>query len=345
MTRCTFFALSVVMAVMALVAPPVGAQDYEPPRTAGDKPDLQGVWDFRTLTPLQRPEGRGDQAVLSAEEVAELDAQSAERERAAFAPSEVRDEPLPAGGDVGAYNSYWVDQGASVVDGARTALIVEPSNGRLPDLAPGVEMVTLSLGADLPGERPIRVRAAGIGADHWEDRGLAERCLLGFNSGPPIVPAGYNQNIQIFQTSDHVVVLHEMVHDARIIPLDRRPPLPDHMRQWMGDSRGYWDGDVLVVESRNFTEKTASFNPSVVTAAGTGETLHLVERFSRVADDTLLYEYTVNDPSTFSAPFTVALPMKRGDAMFEYACHEGNYGLPNMLAGARVAEVEAGGQE
>ena len=136
-----------------------------------------------------------------------------------------------------------------------------------------------------------------------------------------------------------------MVHDARIIPLDRRPPLPDHMRQWMGDSRGYWDGDVLVVESRNFTEKTASFNPSVVTAAGTGETLHLVERFSRVADGTLLYEYTVNDPATFSAPFTVALPMKRGDAMFEYACHEGNYGLPNMLAGARVAEVEAGGQE
>ena len=165
MTRCTFFVLSVVMAVMALVAPPVGAQDYEPPRTTGDKPDLQGVWDFRTLTPLQRPEGRGDQAVLSAEEVAELDAQSADRERAAFAPSEVRDEPLPAGGDVGAYNSYWVDQGASVVDGARTALIVEPSNGRLPDLAPGVEMVTLSLGADLPGERPIRVRAAGIGVE------------------------------------------------------------------------------------------------------------------------------------------------------------------------------------
>ena len=345
MTRRIFiFVVTALLIVTAAAAPPAGAQDYEPPRTADSRPDLQGVWDFRTLTPLERPASRGDQAVLTAEEVAELDAQSAEREAAAFAPSEVRDEPLPAGGDVGAYNSYWVDQGASVVDGARTSLIVDPPNGRLPDLAPGVEMVTLSLGEDLPGERPIRVRAAGIGADHWEDRGLAERCLLGFNSGPPIVPAGYNQNIQIFQTPDHVAILHEMVHDARIVPLDRRPHLPDEVRQWMGDSRGYWDGDVLVVESRNFTDKTASFNPSVVHSAGTGETLQLTERFSRVGDDTLLYEYTVNDPATFTAPFTVALPMKRGEAMYEYACHEGNYGLPNMLAGARVAELESASQ-
>ena len=196
-------------------------------------------------------------------------------------------------------------------------------------------MSVLSLDEDLAGARPVRVRAAGIGADSWEDRGLAERCLLGFNSGPPIVPAGYNQNIQIFQTSDHVVILHEMVHDARIVPLDGRDHLPDDVRQWMGDSRGYWDGDTLVVESRNFTEKTASFNPSVAMAAGTGATLHLTERFRRVADDTLLYEYTVDDAATFTQPFTAALPMKRGEAMFEYACHEGNYGLPNMLSGAR----------
>ena len=194
-------------------------------------------------------------------------------------------------------------------------------------------MSVLSLDEDLAGARPVRVRAAGIGADSWEDRGLAERCLLGFNSGPPIVPAGYNQNIQIFQTSDHVVILHEMVHDARIVPLDGRDHLPDDVRQWMGDSRGYWDGDTLVVESRNFTEKTASFNPSVAMAAGTGATLHLTERFRRVADDTLLYEYTVDDAATFTQPFTAALPMKRGEAMFEYACHEGNYGLPNMVVG------------
>ncbi len=326
-----------VLLVLGVTA--TGAQTFEPPRLADGKPDLQGVWDFRTLTPLQRPESRVDQAVLTAEEVAELDSQSAAREAAAFAQSEVRDEPLPVGGDVGAYNSYWVDQGASVVEDQRTSLIVDPPTGRLPDLQPGVELAVLSLGEDLPGTRPVRVRAAGIGADSWHDRGLAERCLLGFNSGPPIVPAGYNQNIQIFQTPDHVVILHEMVHDARIVPLDGRDPLPDDMRQWMGDSRGHWEGDTLVVESRNFTDKTASFNPSVMTAAGTGVTLHLTERFSRLADDTLLYEYTVDDAATFTRPFTAALPMKRGDLMFEYACHEGNYGLPNMLAGARVEEV------
>ncbi len=328
----------VVLALLVLGVTGASAQTFEPPRLPDGKPDLQGVWDFRTLTPLQRPESRGDQAVLTAEEVAELDSQSAAREAAAFAPSEVRDEPLPVGGNVGAYNSYWVDQGASVVDGHRTSLIVDPPDGRLPALQPGIEMATLSLGEDLPGTRPVRVRAAGIGADSWEDRGLAERCLLGFNSGPPIVPAGYNQNIQIFQTADHVVILHEMVHDARIVPLDGRGHLPAGVRQWMGDSRGHWDGDTLVVESRNFSAKTASFNPSVAQAAGSGETLQLTERFSRTGDDTLLYEYTVNDPATFTRPFTAALSMKRGVGMFEYACHEGNYGLPNMLAGARVAE-------
>ena len=338
MTRHTPLVI-LVWTLASTMAATVVAQEYEPSRAGDGKPDLQGVWDFRTLTPLERPESRGDQAVLTPEEVAEFDAQSVERERAAYAPSEVRDEPLPVGGNVGAYNSYWVDQGASVVDGARTSLIVDPPDGRLPALAPGVEMVTLSLGEDLPGERPIRVRAAGIGADHWEDRGLAERCLLGFNSGPPIVPAGYNQNIQIFQTSDHVVILNEMVHDARIVPLDGRDHLPEEITQWLGDSRGYWDGDVLVVESQNFSDKTASFNPSVAHSVGSGTTLRLTERFSRAGDDTLLYEYTVTDPATFTAPFTVSLPMKKGDVMYEYACHEGNYGLPNMLSGARVLEL------
>ena len=331
-------AIGVLGALLGLGASAAGAQTFDVPRLADGKPDLQGVWDFRTLTPLQRPEGQADRAVLTAEEVAELEAQSVAREEAAFAPS----EPLPVGGDVGAYNSYWVDQGASVVDDQRTSLIVDPPTGRLPDLQPGVEMAVLSLAEDRLGTRPVRVRAAGIGADSWEDRGLAERCLIGFNSGPPIVPAGYNQNIQIFQTADHVVVLHEMVHDARIVPLDGREHIPASIIQWMGDARGYWDGDTLVVESRNYSDKTASFNPSVAMAAGSGSTLHLTERFSRLADDTLLYEYTVDDPVTFTRPFTARLPMKRGEAMFEYACHEGNYGLPNQLAGARVEEATAG---
>jgi hypothetical protein len=308
------------------------------PRTADGHPDLQGVWDFRTLTPLQRPASRADQAVLTEEEAAEIEARSAQSAIDADRPSEVRTEPLPVGAPVGGYNNFWFDRGASVVDGNRTSLIVSPSDGRVPALQPGVEMVELSLGEDIAGSRPVRVRAAGIGADHWEDRGLAERCLLGFNSGPPIVPAGYNQNLQVFQTADHVVILHEMVHDVRVVPLDRRPHLPEHVRQWMGDARGYWDGDTLVVESRNYTDKTSSFSPSVTMAAGDGTTLNLTERFTRVAEDTLLYEFTVDDVTTFTAPITAQISMKRGDAMFEYACHEGNYGLPNILAGARQEE-------
>ena len=223
------------------------------PRLSDGRPNLQGVWDFRTLTPLQRPQDQ-ENAVLSSEEAAEIEARSVARKNQAFSPSEVRDEPLPAGGDVGAYNQYWVDQGAGVVGDKRTSLITDPPSGRVPMLQPNQAMVELSLNEDRPGSRPVRVRAAGIGADSYEDRGLAERCLLGFNSGPPIVPAGYNQNIQIFQTPDHVVILHEMVHDARVVPLDGRGHLPDGVRQWMGDSRGHWDGDVLVVETINFTD-------------------------------------------------------------------------------------------
>ena len=335
--RTIRFAVIALAFVVGLTSGAAAQEAYEPPRLPDGKPDLQGVWDFRTLTPLQRPEDQ-DGSVLSDEEAARLAAESAARSAELNAPSDVTGELLPVGGNVGAYNHYWVDQGASVVDDRRTSLIMDPPTGRLPALQPGVEMVQLSLSEDLGGSLPVRVRAAGIGTDSHEDRGLAERCLLGFNSGPPIVPAGYNQNLQVFQTPDHAVILHEMVHDVRIVPLDGRDQLPERIRQWMGDSRGYWDGDTLVVESTNFTDKVASFNPSVSTAVGSGDTLHLTERFTLVADDTLLYEFTVNDPTNFTAPFTAALPMKRGAGMYEYACHEGNYGLFNILSGARAAD-------
>jgi len=335
------FVAAIVFTLTGMLVGTASAQTdaFAAPRTADGHPDLQGVWDFRTLTPLQRPEDRGGQATLTAEEAAEIEAGAAQNAIDADLPSEIRTEPLPVGGNVGGYNNFWFDRGAGVVEDRRTSLIVEPANGRVPPLQPGFDMVQLSLGEDLPGNRPVRVRAAGIGAESWKDRGLAERCLLGFNSGPPIVPAGYNQNLQIFQTADHVVILHEMVHDARIVPLDGRDHLPDGVRQWMGDSRGYWEGDTLVVESRNFTNKTSSFSPSVTMAAGDGTTLNLTERFTRIADDTLLYEFTVDDLTTFTAPITAQIPMKQGDAMFEYACHEGNYGLFNILSGARQAEA------
>ena len=162
---------------------------------------------------------------------------------------------------------------------------------------------------------------------------------MGFNSGPPLLPGGYNQNLQLFQTSDYVVILNEMVHDARIVPLDGRPHLPGQIKQWMGDARGRWDGDTLVVETTNFTSKTASFNPTVASAMGTGETLHVTERFSRPNARTLLYEYTVDDRTTFARPIKAAIHLKKSDEpMYEYACHEGNYGLLNILRGARAAE-------
>ncbi|MYN65195.1 MAG: hypothetical protein F4X11_09225 [Acidobacteria bacterium] len=342
--RCAV-ALIVFALALGSTAPAAAQPRFEPPRLADGKPNLQGVWDFRTLTPLQRPEDRADQALLTPEEAAEIETAAVQRAIEADRPSEIRTEPLPVGGDVGAYNNFWFDRGAGVVDDRRTSLIVEPPTGRLPEPRPEAKRQATSNDDTAPPDRPVRFRVGGIGTHGPEDRGLAERCLLGFNTGPPIVPGGYNQNMQLFQTSDHVVILNEMVHDARIVPLDGRDALPEDMRQWMGSSRGHWEGDTLVVETTNFTGLTSSFSPSVVSAIGTGRTLHLTERFRRVAEDTLLYEFTVDDPTSFTRPFTAAIPMKRGAApLFEYACHEGNYGMLNLLSGARAQEREASEQ-
>ena len=340
MTRPGFI-VAAILSALAVCAAPAGAQTaFDPPRLPDGRPDLQGVWDFRTLTPLERPADLADQAIYREEEAAAIEAEADAQSAAALAPTTER-SVLPVGGDVGAYNSYWMDQGARLVEDQRTSLIVDPPDGRVPPLQPGAVNQVLSLAEDVGGSLPVRVRSAGISADSHEARGLAERCILGFNTGPPILPGFYNQNIQLFQTGDHVVVLHEMIHDARIVPLDGRDHVPERIRQWMGDSRGYWEGDTLVVETTNFTDKVASFNPTVAIAAGTGATLHLTERFSLVADDTLQYEYTVNDPTTFTRPFSAVLLMKRGGTLYEYACHEGNYGLYNQLAGARQEEARA----
>ena len=336
--RFVTFAL-VVVAIVALAPIAANAQSDSTPRLADGTPDLSGVWDFRTLTPLQRPSDRSEQALLTEEEVAEIEAQSVANAAEADLPSEVRTEPLPAGQNVGGYNNFWFDRGADVVADRRTSLIFDPPNGRVPPLRQDARHQIGSLGEDVPSNRPIRYRAGGAGVDGPEDRGLAERCLLGFNSGPPMLPGGYNQNMQLFQTPTHVAILNEMVHDSRIIPLDDRPHLPGDVRQWMGDSRGYWDGDTLVVETTNFTDKTASFNPSVMVAMGTGTNLRLIERFTRVDTDTLSYEYSVHDPKTFASTISAEIPMKRGGApLFEYACHEGNYGMLNILRGARDDE-------
>ena len=342
MTRRYPFALLCPIAAALLAAPPAvteaeaeaqtaAAESWTAARTADGRPDLQGVWDYRSITPLERPDEFAEKDRLTDEDEAALVARALDRQI---------DRP-PAPGDVGAYNQFWIDRGLNVNENRRTSLIVDPPDGRLPALAPYAIHQQGSLLADLPGELPVRYRSGGIGADGPEDRGIAERCIVGFNTGPPVRPGGYNNNIQLFQTSDYVVILNEMVHDVRIIPLDGRAHLPGALRQWMGDSRGRWEGDTLVVETTNFTDKTASYGPDGMTGYGTGLNLHLVERFSRTADDVLLYEYTVNDPATFTRPFTVALHMRRGEApIFEYACHEGNYGLLAILAGAREKERE-----
>ena len=301
------------------------------PRAPDGRPDLQGVWDFRTVTPLERPAEFAGQEVLTAEQAAKAEAQ-------AKALASLIDSPPPKG-SVGGYNQFWFDTFSNAVADRRTSLIVDPKDGKIPALAPNAKHQVGSLGDDLPSDLPIRYRAGGRGYDGPEDRGLSERCLVGFNSGPPMLPGGYNQNVQLFQTSDHVVILNEMVHDARIVPLDGRPHLPGGVKQWMGDSRGRWDGDTLVVETKNFTSKTGSFNPNVWSAIGTGEAMLLTERFTRVNAGTLLYEYKVDDAATFTRPITARIYMRKSDErLFEYACHEGNYGLQNILRGARVAE-------
>ena len=323
--------LAAAMAVAGLLLTPVSAAaqagEYEPPRTAWGAPDLQGVWDFRTLTPFERPVELGERAVLSAEEVAEFEA----RRLAEFA---VRDDQEPAD-VVGNYNQFWFDPGSTAVETRRSSLVVDPPDGRIPALTSAAAQKRAELERVRRGLLMHDVTPGGWVEDMGPDA-LQVRCIVGFNSGPPMTPGGYNQNVQLFQTEDHVVLLNEMVHNARIVPLDGRPHLDQGIRQWTGDSRGYWDGDTLVVETTNFLRETGFRRGS------SDRHLHLTERFTRVSPSTLLYEATIDDPTVWTEVWTYEIPMQYNDQpMYEYACHEGNYGLYNMLAGAREAERAA----
>jgi len=315
-----------ICACVVLVALPALTMAQDVPQTPWGTPDLQGTWDFRTITPLQRPEDLGDKAFLTEEEAANLEQEAVDRDERLLHQAARRTE---AGGNVGAYNNFWMDRGTNIVGDRRTSLIVEPPNGRLPDVT----------------EAGQARAAAGRGSfrdalpESHVDLSNADRCLTGFNAGPPITPGGYNQNMQLFQTPDHVVLLTEMVHTVRVVPLDGRPALDDSLRQWSGDSRGHWEGETLVVETTNFDAKRGW--------RGSTPGMRLVERFTRVDADTLEYEFTVTDPDTWMAPWTVQLPMRRNELqLFEYACHEGNYAMDAMLGGARADERKAaqGGQ-
>lgn len=311
------------------------ASVYKAPRTAHGHPDLQGIWTNATITPFERPKELGERLILTPQEAAKLEAENAALNAEGNKPTDpsVRTEDLPkecGRGFVGAncgYNSFWVDPGTQVITingQARSSMLVEPANGRLPELTPE--------GKKRMAER-MKLRAGGAAFSDPEVRALGERCILSFGSsaGPPMIPLLYNNNYQIVQTGDEVAILVEMVHDVRIIRLNGQHA-PSHVRTWMGDSIGRWEGDTLVIETTNFRPEQ-SFR-------GASDNLKVTERLTRVAPDKILYRFKVEDPSTFTAPFSgeIAMNASKGP-IYEYACHEGNYSLPGILAGARADEA------
>jgi hypothetical protein len=312
----------IAIAVVALVpvsiagqAQSAAGQPQAPPRALDGHPDLQGIWTNATITPLERPAEHAGKEFLTETEAAEYEKQARQRNNA-----DRRDGNAEADLAVG-YNDVWWDRGTNVVSTRRTSIIVDPPDGRIPPLTPEAQK-----------KAAARAEARRLHpADGPEDRSLADRCIVRGNTGPPMLPAGYNNNYQILQTPDHVVILLEMIHDVRLIPLAPRPHLPERVPQWMGDSLGRWEGDTLVVDTTNFTDKT-NFR-------GSGERLRVTERFTRVDEGTLLYQFTVDDPQSFTRPWSGEIPMKKVEGpIFEYACHEGNRSMENILSAARADE-------
>ncbi|MBT3530184.1 MAG: hypothetical protein HOF74_06485 [Gammaproteobacteria bacterium] len=314
------------------------SSDYEVPRTQYGHPDLEGVWNFATSIPMERPERFGEQEFLTPEQIEEEKALRAAAAVAADAAAAQRvlDPDAPdAGSDPGGYNDFWFEA-AGIGDVVRTSLVIYPKNGRFPAAVEGVARQFDTLGPDIPSTRPVRTLVGGIAKDGPEDRGLSERCIVGFNSGPPFTPSLYNNNVQIIQGRDTAVLYTEMIHDARIVPLGEKPDLADEIRLWSGDSRGWYEGDTLVVETKNFNGLRQSLNYSFL---GSNEETVLTERFTRNSYDSVDYEFTIDDPGTFTDKITAVIPMtKVAGQLYEYACHEGNYGMQNLLRGKRVEE-------
>jgi len=322
----------------ALAKPSTAKQTWTPPRTADGQPDLQGIWANNSATPLERPKELAGRASLTDEEVAALKKKAAqlydgtgdaafgdniyETVLASVKGSESGPHKKAAtefDGDTGDYSSVWIVQRDW---DNRTSLITDPPDGRLPALTPEGQK-----------RRDAVFAAFTHPANGPQDRGLSERCIT---FGSPQLLAGYQSYYQIFQTSNSVIFLTEMIHDARVIPLDGRPHLPSTVQQWLGDSRGHWEGDTLVVDTTNY--KPNSF-------MNASDKLHVVERFSRSGPDTLKYEVTIDDPETWTKPWSLMIPLRHSpDRIFEYACHEGNIGMVGILAGARAEEQAAAGR-
>ena len=310
----------------------VGASERGALRTRDGRPDLHGTWSYATLTALERPEEFANKPFLTAAEAAAF-----EKKTLVIQDRDRRDGEGPSGrGSDGrtdvdrAYGQAWWEYGSKVVGTRRTSLIIDPPDGKIPALTPDGELRAIDHRGLWTANNDYENGARGTSLDSHADRPLQERCLGWTVTGPPMIPGAYNNNLEIFQTADHVVVMNEMVHEHRIIPLDSRPQVGSSIRLWMGSSRGRWDGDALVVTTTNF-------RPMVFRSAS--PKLKLTERFARVDADTLMYEFTVDDPLTWVRPWTAQFPMTRtAEPVFEYACHEGNYSLPNILKGARSAD-------
>ncbi len=328
-------ALAGAVSLSAAQAVSSASGEWIVPRTPDGRPDLQGNWSSGTLTPLERPQDQGP--VLSWEEGERREGRAAGYIERVSRPSDPNRPAPPQGGDgstggagnVGGYNGIYMDRGSrvAVVNGEpRSSLITQPADGRVPPRTPEAQ-------AEADEYRKFRSQFGRY--DHPEVRPLGERCIVSFgrNAGPPMLPNGaYNNNYTIVQTPDHIMIMAEMVHDARIIRIGDGPRLPPNVRPWMGDSWGHWEGDVLVVETTNI-------NPVHRYRGNSSDNLTVIERFSRVDEETILYQFTVDDPATYTALWGGEVPMKAlNDRLYEYACHEGNYALSNILSGARYQE-------
>ena len=321
--------LSLIALVFASVTLAHAQEQWTAPRTADNQPDLHGIWSHNSATPLERPKELAGKDVISNEELAELNQRIAEIRESEQAGDILGDRLIRQALDAntprtfdpitGNYNSFWLVE--RELDN-RTSLVVYPEDGQIPALT-----------ADAQSRAEARrAHRREHPSDGPEDRNFGDRCL---HFGLPKIGSGYNSYHQILQTPTHVVIFSEMAHDSRIIPLDSRPNLDENLRQWNGDARGRWEGDTLVVETNNFSPQS-SFR-------GSGENLHLLERFTRVGPDTLEHEITITDDETWSSPWTVRLLLKHTeDPIFEYACHEGNYAMEGILAGARADDRDAG---
>ncbi len=305
---------------MSLLSPLAASQPsaYEPPRTPDGHPDLQGTFTFRTLTPMQRPTELGERAVLTEEEAAAWADFENRRQNRDLIIDSVGGAQYPPG--VISYNEFWYERGNDTVVDRRTSLIVDPPNGRIPALTEEA----------LQRRRDVStMRELSLGP---EARPYAERCIVTRTSGPPMQPGSYNLNVQFVQTSDYFMIMNEMIHNVRVVRMNKEHRDGPSMN-WEGDSVGYWEGDTLVVDTVNFWKGTAF--------ADSTSKMHLVEKFTRTGPDSIQYQFTIEDPTTWIAPWTAVIPMRSmHQPIYEYACHEGNYGFHGVMAGIRRLQLE-----